>query len=191
MPTGYTDKIYNKKEVDFRSYALRCARAFGANILMRDDSIEAEIKDYEVSNYHIEKLNDNLEELEDILKWDQERIDEYNRKIYIKKIEDYNESLLDRLELKHRYEMVLIEVYDWVPPTKDHIGLKQFMIEQLKGSIEFDCEYKIDKPIMEDYYNKKIKDLNWKISYHRDEHDKVTERVRQRNEWNRALKASL
>lgn len=191
MPTGYTDKIYNNKEVDFRSYALRCARAFGANILMRDDSIESDIKDYEVSNYHIEEIEDISKEIEDILKWDQDRINEYNREIYIKEIEDYNERLLDKLELKHRYEMVLSEVYDWVPPTKDHVGLKKFMIEQLKSSIDFDCGYKIDKPIMRDYYSKKIKDLTWKISYHTDEHQKEIERTKQRNEWNRALKASL
>ena len=37
MPTGYTEDIYNGKDVTFKDFALKCARAFGACVHQRDD----------------------------------------------------------------------------------------------------------------------------------------------------------
>lgn len=37
MPTGYTADI--KDGITFRDFALRCARAFGATIMQRDEDI--------------------------------------------------------------------------------------------------------------------------------------------------------
>ena len=40
MPTGYTTDIYNGKDVTFKDFALKCARAFGACIHQREDNID-------------------------------------------------------------------------------------------------------------------------------------------------------
>ena len=45
MPTGYTADIQDGKITTLREYALSCARAFGALIMMRDDPHDAPIAD--------------------------------------------------------------------------------------------------------------------------------------------------
>ena len=37
MPTGYTLDLYNGKDITFEEFVLKCARAFGALIDMRDE----------------------------------------------------------------------------------------------------------------------------------------------------------
>lgn len=34
---------------------------------------------------------------------------------------------------------MLDQVQLWQPPTDDHMGLKEFMIQQIEESIKFDC----------------------------------------------------
>ena len=60
MPTGYTSKIGDDQS--FKDFALRCARNFGANILMRDDPMDAEIKKYEVEPYYMNRLTETIAE---------------------------------------------------------------------------------------------------------------------------------
>lgn len=43
MPTGYTADVQSGKVTDFAEYAMNCARAFGALVLMRDDPSDADI----------------------------------------------------------------------------------------------------------------------------------------------------
>jgi hypothetical protein len=45
MPTGYTCIIEDKPDVTFAEYVWRCARAFGALLSMREDSLDAPIPD--------------------------------------------------------------------------------------------------------------------------------------------------
>lgn len=40
MPTGYTADLM-EKGMEFKPFVLQCARAFGALITMRDDSLDA------------------------------------------------------------------------------------------------------------------------------------------------------
>ena len=40
MPTGYTAILFDKPETSFRQYAYVCARAFGALVSMRDESLD-------------------------------------------------------------------------------------------------------------------------------------------------------
>lgn len=54
MPTGYTS--YIGQGCDFKTFAMKCARAFGACIDMRDSSLDAQIPDsFEPSRYHLKE----------------------------------------------------------------------------------------------------------------------------------------
>ena len=65
MPTGYTMILTEEKEIDFKEFALRCARNFGALIMMRDEPMDKEIpEEFPVSDYHSKKLNECMEQLE-------------------------------------------------------------------------------------------------------------------------------
>jgi hypothetical protein len=53
MPTGYTADVQNGTVTELRDFALSCARAFGACIMMRDDPPGTPIPDqFEPSSYY-------------------------------------------------------------------------------------------------------------------------------------------
>lgn len=59
MPTGYTHGVQDGTVTEFRDFALICARAFGATILMRDDPMDAPIPDeFQSSTYHLDRLKE-------------------------------------------------------------------------------------------------------------------------------------
>lgn len=45
MPTGYTSVLFDKPETTFSEFASRCARAFGACMAMRDESLAVALPD--------------------------------------------------------------------------------------------------------------------------------------------------
>lgn len=53
MTTGYTSII--EDGCSFAEYVWRCARAMGANIRMRDDSLDTPVREYEVDPHHQEQ----------------------------------------------------------------------------------------------------------------------------------------
>jgi len=53
MPTGYSAPVLEGKIKTLPEFALLCARAFGACVNMRDDSMSADIpEEFPVSDYH-------------------------------------------------------------------------------------------------------------------------------------------
>ena len=73
MPTGYTLDLYDGKDITFEEFALRCARAFGALISMRDEPIDAPIPErFEPSDYHLKELEKAKKRLKEVKKWNEE-----------------------------------------------------------------------------------------------------------------------
>ena len=137
MSTGYTRKIGDDQS--FKDFALGCARNFGANIMMRDEPMNAEIKHYEPDQYYMNKLTEtiaeksrfmNLSKEEMIKLWNDEFDSEYS---------NYCKCCIEKAILKTKYEKMLVKVKKFIPPTPDHINYKNFMIEQIQTSIDFDC----------------------------------------------------
>lgn len=193
MPTGYTADIYDGKDISFNDFALKCARAFGACIEQRDDDPNDKPKLIEKTkdNYHIRRLNEAKI-------WKKPTKAEFDAYVQ-KQTHYYNEQLDKQNKLKVLYAKMLDKANDWTPPTKEHEGLKKFMIEQLNSSIEFDCKndyYERElNNIKQLTYNQYIKDMRdsnkWDIEYHTNELKKNNERVDTRNEWISALYKSL
>jgi chromosome condensin MukBEF ATPase and DNA-binding subunit MukB len=193
MPTGYTEDIYEGKDVSFSDFALKCARAFGACIEQRDDDPNDKPKLIEKTkdNYHIKKI-------EKAKKWKKPTKAEFDA--YVKKqTAYYNEQINKQNKLKASYQKMLDKANAWTPPTKEHEGLKKFMIEQLNSSIEFDCDndyYQRElnniKQLTYNQYVKDMRDSNKRdIEYHTNELKKENERVDNRNAWISALYKSL
>lgn len=199
MPNGYTSDIYNGKDVTLKEFALKCARNFGALIHMRDESLDAPIrlKNLEDS-YHkkrIEQLESELENLKSNPKSIEDLEKEYELEILKIKAEDEkrNKEIID---LKSRYESLLKQVEAWIPPTNEHINLKNFMIRQLTESIEFDCiEYSQLKyfPSKEDWIKEKLSNsrLYKDLEYHKTEFEKYKSHTIKSNEWIIQLEESL
>jgi len=194
MPTGYTADIYDGKDVSFNDFALKCARAFGACIEQRDDDPNDKPKLIEKNNddsYHIERINEAKN-------WKKPTKAEFD--VYVKmQTAYYNEKIDNQNKLKASYQKMLDKANAWTPPTKEHEGLKKFMIEQLNSSIEFDCGFEYYQRELNNIkqltYNQYVKNMRASnkrdIEYHTNELKKDNERTDNRNAWISALYKSL
>lgn len=187
MPTGYTSLIQDG--ADFKQFALSCARAFGAAIMQRDDPSDTPLKtEYEPSDYHIkelEKANEQKEKLDSLTDSDWQLMLDNEFEAEQKRIAEYAKQ---EAETEKKYNSVLEKAKAWIPPTSDHVGIKEFMVKQIEDSINFDCKhYKDKKPepklSLEDFKSKKYDSVNWSINYHTKEHDAEVKRAKERTEW--------
>ena len=191
MPTGYTEDIYNGKDVTFKDFALKCARAFGACVHQREDNIDdpPRLKIADTSYYE--------EKLKKAKAFKKPTKAEYN--LYIAKETEYLEIELAKNEKRIAdYVAMLVNVKNWQPPTKEHFRFKEFMMEQLNGSIYADSSEYYEKEL------KKIKALTYKdycdilktdaendILSYTDEIKKEKARTEKSNKWLTKLFESL
>ena len=195
MPTGYTHPVQTGKVTDFRTFALQCARAMGALIMMRDESHDAPIPDeFEPSGYHPEAIKKVGAELVGLRSMTHEQIREAHRTAWEESVAHHDEYRERKVLEESRYRAMLSKVEDWEPPTDEHDGLKKFMREQLEGSIDHDCgdylpaliEASADK-----WWQQLVKAAEKDLAYHKRENEKDAERTEGRNLWVRDLRESL
>ena len=198
MPTGYTAIIGEKKDVSFRDFTLRCARAFGACVMQRDDDVNALPEKQKPSTYHLEQLDKAKAELkhlqetpkEQLLLEAAERILKSNQEI----VESNKRRLQETAELKQRYKKMLEAVATWTPPTDEHKGLKDFMTQQITESIDWDCkpyQATLSETDPEKFIAHEIELQQESIRYHQEGWDKDVARCKSQNAWIDALYNSL
>lgn len=194
MPTGYTCDI--EKGISFKEYATKCMRNFGALINMRDEPWDTPITKEKVSpptssSYHQTELEKAEKELEEFkLKSDEQLQKDFEQHV-ASEVERYEGYIKEKKELKKKYLEMLNKVYSFEPPTEEHESFHKFMIEQITGSIEHDCNLKYYQEELEkyqnltfeDYVDKKLKSINWNIDYHGVEAEKEKNRTDGRWEW--------
>jgi hypothetical protein len=196
MPTGYTCNVQDGKITEFRDYAKACARAFGANILMRDDPADAPIEEYKPASYHFEWLESAKEKLETARKM---TVAEAKTEI-ARRNRDTASSLLKSQEenrvTRERYETMLSKVRAWSPPTPDHTEFKNFMISQLEDSLRHDCHdmtsyYCPITETPEEFIASEILDGIEEVLRYEQSLAEEIDRTKGRNSWNQALFQSL
>ncbi len=195
MATGYTADVQSGKIKTFSNFAIQCARAMGALITMRDERLGAPIPDeLTPSTYHREALQEAQQELERLRTmtdaeirrlWNQER----------EGVEQRNEKYrMESEQYRQRYEAMLAKVKAWNPPTHEHNGLKEFMVEQLTESIKFDCGEPFQMPLpesFEDWKKDKLARVARDVFYHQEKQAEEESRTAGRNRWLAELRASL
>lgn len=196
MPTGYTAAI--KDDITFNQFAMSCARAMGACVTMCDESSSAPIPErFEPSDYHAKALKKAREELGCLQEMSitdsaAEADTEFDAETAL-----HTKRIQDVVDLRNKYNAMLAQVDAWQPPTPDHEGMKKFMIEQLRSSIDFDCStdyYGKHAPVRLDarqWRQKKIDAIIKDIAYHVKAHAEEVERTESRNTWLAALRTSL
>lgn len=198
MPTGLTARIYEGKEVSFKDFALLCARQFGALMHMKDESLDAPIIKREPNTFYLEELNKSKRKLEEFKA--NPPVKEFLVKEWAEKLERLKEEDIKRNkeydELRMRYLKMLKQVEEWVPPTKEHTKLKQFMIDQLKDCIKWDCMISRSAdnfPTVEQYIADRLspEPLEKDIEYYQKEWDKQVEYCEEANKWVEDLINSL
>jgi len=197
MSTGYTDQI--KKGIGFEKFVMSCARAFGALAMMRDDSFDAKIPKFKPSDYHKKELSSASRKLGAIKKMRLGKIleiSEAEAASELRRTKKRRAKMRKEIdETEKKYRDMLDKVLAWKPPTKDHQGLKEFMISQIKGSINFDCDKSyINDPELktpEQHLYDKLLSLKRDVEYHSKEWEEDVERAKNNNAWVKNLVKSL
>jgi len=196
MPTGYTAAIADG--IDFPTFAMDCARAFGACVTLLDEPGGGNKipESFEPDNYYrdrIDRINAQIGQLrlmssaEADRRAEQEWKEEEARRI---------ERLQEKADLRAKYEAMLAKVESWTPPTSEHVGLGQFMIDQINESIRFDCSTShLDAPVErlsgETWLADQLKRCESDLQYCEAQNKREIERASERTTWVRALRDSL
>jgi hypothetical protein len=130
MPTGYTAGVQDGTITDFRTFALRCARAFDATIMQR-------VEPFYVKN--VEEARARVAELSAMTDAEAEAAHQRALNHYVER--QYQNDVEQA-----RYRVMIESVEAWTPPTPDHQGLKDFMLKQLRESKAFD-DYAPKEPV--------------------------------------------
>jgi hypothetical protein len=196
MPTGYTEIISTKPEVTFEEFALRCARAFGALIMLRDESIDASLpQKIEATDYHLRKGAEAEKWLATVREMSPDECERQAARQFEKADVDWRKSEAERKALGERYRAMIAKVMAWNPPTPDHQGLKQFMLQQLRESLEWDAksypELRPKRLSGADWLSEEMAKARRDIAYHAEEYQSEVKRAADRNEWLQKLRQSL
>jgi hypothetical protein len=194
MATGYTAAIADG--ISFPTFALQCARAFGALVMMRDDPSDAPIPEqFAPSNYHANALIDLQATMVRLDGMSHEQAAEAATADYNHACEYRKARIAEKEALRTKYEAMLAQVQAWPVPTPDHVGLKDFMVTQIEQSIEWDCKvYPEEAPRQfsgAEWLSNQIAETRRLIAYHEKEDREERERTATRNAWVKALRDSL
>lgn len=196
MPTGYTADVADGKITDFTEYAIQCARAFGACIMLRDEPMSSEIPEFEPSDYNAKALAKAEHDLSHFLAMNESQRRELHQAEHAKNVETANRGIAEKKEQLARYNAMLEKALQFKSPSPEHENYAKFLVSQLEESIRFDCggSYynELKQPIaFEAWQSNRIKYLHLEIEYHRKAHREEVERTESRNRWVRQLKESL
>lgn len=195
MPTGYTAKLC-QGEQSFEEFILRLSRAFGANVMLRDDPLDTPLptKVREISPYLFNTLKDFKKELKEVENW---TIKEANKKAeahFQNELSAHLDSVKEKNILRKRLEAMITKVRAWNPPTPDHVDLQKLAISQLEETIKYDCtpypKYP-QKVSGEDFKQEKIENITWNITHYSKEIEDETKRANEANTWINTLRKSL
>ena len=196
MATGYTADVASGKITDFTEYALQCARAFGACIMLRDEPLSSEIPEFDPSDYHAEKLVSSQKALADFLGMDASQRQAMHAAEHAKNVAEADKWIAEKKVTLSRYNAMLEKAMAFKPPSAEHCQYAKFLVDQLTSSIESDCggsyytELKQEVPFVL-WEAAKISSLERAVEYHREQHQQEVERTSQRNRWIRQLKEAL
>lgn len=196
MPTAYTAEVQH--DITFNQFAMLCARAMGATIMMRDEPFNAPIPErFEPSTYHAERLEEARAHLAWVKQMPLTEAGREAKKEYEQNLASNQRAIQQGKELRAKYEAMLQHVMAWRPPTEDHVGLQEFMARQLQESINFDCseDFREENPPIlhsaEEWKQEAIANAEWRVAHHEKNHAEEIERTNGRNEWLKALRESL
>lgn len=171
-----------------------CARAMGACIMMRDDPADTPIPDrFDPSDYHINALAEANAEMSRLEKMTEDEIAFEAAAANARAVESWEEAERKTTETRARYEAMLTKVRNWTPPTSEHENFKNFMVEQLTKSIDWDCQSRErPEPLTPlAWISSRIERAEWDVNYHTEQHQKEIDRAAGRTKWIVDLRESL
>lgn len=190
------------KDQSFEQFTMNCARAFGALISMRDDASDAPIPDEIVPDkYYAESLKEAQDELMKLSAMSAGELREYGAQRKLASIASWENSVKDEQSDIDKCRAMLERVRAWTPPTADHEGLKNFMVQQISDSMKYadepDDSYRIkalreaQQKTPEEYAHEAMADARERVTSREKDLLKEQQRCAERTQWIRDLRKSL
>ena len=180
MATGYTHDLPETLE----AFALRCA---GLDVEESQEEITPE------TTHHDRNLAADRRELKRVERWTDTEATQAADGAYWAEVGAHRRIAAKYAEMEAKYDAMLAKVRGWTPPSKDHQGLKQFMLEQLLTSKCADA-WMPSPPIRltgAAFRQKKIERLREDIAYHEEQRAAAIKAAQDRATWMRMLRESL
>ncbi len=195
MPTGYTAIVIEQPDVPFRTFALRCARAFGAAIAQRDDPLTAELVIEHVPSDHYDRAllasEARVAELEELTP---EEIAAAAALAWEDEVKRHDASLVKAQQNQRALERLIEAAAQWKPPTDEHEGVQSFMLQQLRETLKWDGREPPPlppEPTPGEWLERELaqarRDVDYYTKARREEHERCTGRTA----WLRAFVDSL
>lgn len=195
MPTGYTLKLMEEGQT-FEEYALTCARAFSACILLRDEPLDTPIPEFKPSDFYKKELAKSKAKLSKLKKMSRSERLKFGERAKQKTIAMHKK--LFKRDKKENENLLKVEkkVKNWIPPTKDHEELANFMLEQIEISKHDLNFYKkeVAKIIFDNdfvFYKRALEAAKNSVLRYEEECKKELKRTEDRNRWVNDLRESL
>ncbi len=199
MATGHTMKLMHEGQT-FNDFVLGCARAMGACISLRGMPSDTEIPEaFTPAASHTERLAKADSELE-ILRSVPLKGREARAIILLNTEIAWLEKLrTSSVEENSRLINMALLVTAWQPPTKNHRGLKEFMLEQIRISRHITpslCSAQIEKlhqlgktPL--NYFDQSLLEAQKEVQMAQQSLDEEVSRCQSRTGWVKSLRDSL
>lgn len=195
MPTGYTAHIEDGEITTGKEFLRLCTRAFGIAIDVKDEPLSTPTpSSFEPSPFYKESYDRALKKLEEVNKMTFDEAKIQMRADYEKRISDYKAYAERETAMNKKYAKVRKEVEEWIPPTKEHEGIKKFALEQIdmcvtkqeyideyleKSKEEFDDSDEAVQNYINDIIDYYQRDIEMSYKSWQEE----LERTRSKNEW--------
>ena len=187
--------MQNGKITELRDFALECARAFGACVMLRDEPDKPIPDKFDTdTSYHDKKIAEAEDKMSNAQKMSDAECEEQAEAEFEEEASEYHKLVLECEEQRLRYKRMLEKVRAWNPPTDGHVGLRDFMEKQLEDSIDFDCKVYRDGPVRVTgaaWREEEMRSASRSMDYHREEREKDKKRTKERNDWLKSLRQSL
>ena len=194
MPTGYTSIIEDGDGCSFEQYVWRCARAFGALIDMRDDSLDKRVPaaplEPDTKRYDAD-IRAGESKLRELRGMTIEQGDAMAAAEYDQLCAYHGRDTTEKDARDARYKAVRDRVFAWQPPGADHDRLKSFMLEQIDMCYP---AYRSEPPRKRDgaeWLRASIESAERRLGQDREYRDNEIKRTAERNAWVATLRGSV
>lgn len=197
--TGYVHNMVEKKQ-SFADFAMSCARAFGALVTMREESMDAPIPTAFVpSDYHVKERDKAIVKLAKLKTMTNKERIAFGEAEKKKSVADYRNAMNRAKKENEPLLAMLDKVSQWKPPSTEHVHLKEFMEEQLRTSLSQDnADSFFAKELLRaetkaavDFYSEAVSEAERSVAYHKKELAAEEKRCADRTEWVNQLRESL
>lgn len=197
MPTGFTAPIAEGKTLTFKQFAMRCSRAFGAFVDLRDSDIplDVDIADLPkrlINPYYEKHFIEATLALDELRALTPAQAEERALHDYLSAKERWDARMREGRELNARYDALLAAIDAWQVPTDDHRGLQDFMRQQIDVS-KHDPSYD-PEPVQVtavEWLDASIRQATRTLEFAKKNREEEVERCESNNRWVAELVKSL